>query len=59
VANAGLGRPDQVFAWLEKAYRDPDDHLLHLTIDPRLRSLRPDPRFQRLVARVGLPPEAP
>jgi len=54
VVHVGLRQPDQAFEWLEKALQRPDDHLLHVGIDPRLKPLRPDPRYARLLARMGL-----
>jgi TolB-like protein/Flp pilus assembly protein TadD/predicted Ser/Thr protein kinase len=52
---AGLGEKDATFTWLDKAY---EEHAFELAIgrEPRLDSLRSDPRFQDLLRRVGLPP---
>ena len=49
----GMGNKEQVFAWLEKAYksRDGTDSLF----DPMWDPLRSDPRFKDLLRRVGLP----
>jgi len=52
---AGLGEKDLAFEWLENAYKERSDLLVYLNRDPRLDSLRPDPRFADLVKRVGLP----
>ena len=51
----GLGKPDQAFEWLEKAFGGRSDQLIYLTVDPRLDALRSDPRFADLVRRVGIP----
>lgn len=51
---AGLGEKDQAFAWLEKAYQQHSPMMAWLKVDPRFDSLRPDPRFQDLMRRVGL-----
>ncbi len=51
---AGLGRRQEAFKWLEEAYDAHDVGLLYLKIDPCLDPLRPDPRFDDLVRRVGL-----
>ena len=51
----GLGDKDQAFAWLEKAYEERSGGLIWLGVDPRLDSLRSDPRFSDLVRRIGLP----
>jgi len=53
--HAGLGEKDLAFEWLENAYKERSDLLVYLNRDPRLDSLRPDPRFADLVKRVGLP----
>jgi len=47
-----LGSADDTFAWLEKAYEDHDEFLCWLKVDPRLNSLRKDPRYFDLVNRV-------
>jgi TolB-like protein/DNA-binding winged helix-turn-helix (wHTH) protein/Tfp pilus assembly protein PilF len=52
----GLGRNDEAFAWLEKAYQVHSRDLLYLRYDPQFVSLHSDPRFSDLVVRVGLPP---
>jgi serine/threonine protein kinase/tetratricopeptide (TPR) repeat protein len=56
VIYAGLGDRDQAFAWLDRAYKDRSYYLaVYLTTDPRMDSLRSDPRFGELQRRVGLP----
>jgi TolB-like protein len=52
---AGLGEKDAAFTWLEKSYDVRDKGLTYLKIDPCMDPLRSDPRFARLVRRVGLP----
>jgi serine/threonine-protein kinase len=52
--NASLGVEDQAFQWLEKAYAQRDNNLIFLKVDPRLRTIRSDPRFQDLLRRIGL-----
>ena len=49
----GLGRHDQAFEWLDKAFRERSDQMIYLTVDPRLDPVRSDPRFVDLVRRVG------
>lgn len=51
---AVLGRKDEAFAWLEKAYRERAPHLLSLRVEPTLDSLRADPRFTDLLRRAHL-----
>ncbi|MDQ3742959.1 MAG: tetratricopeptide repeat protein [Acidobacteriota bacterium] len=50
----GLGEREQAFAWLDRAYKDRSDSLVWLQIDPRLDSIRSDPRLIDLTERVGL-----
>jgi hypothetical protein len=50
----GLGDRDQALAWLEKAYESRDQWMVWLKSDPKLDSLRTDPRFADLLRRVGL-----
>jgi tetratricopeptide (TPR) repeat protein len=52
---AGLGQKDRAFEFLEKAYLQRAlDLTWFLKADPRIDSLRSDPRFQSLLHRVGL-----
>jgi serine/threonine protein kinase/Flp pilus assembly protein TadD len=51
---AALGQKEQAFAWLEKVYQQHGLGILFLKLDPRLDSLRSDPRFQELLKRVDL-----
>jgi TolB-like protein/DNA-binding winged helix-turn-helix (wHTH) protein/Tfp pilus assembly protein PilF len=50
----GLGDREQALAWLERAYESRDQWMVWLKSDPKLDSLRPDPRFADLLRRVGL-----
>lgn len=50
-----LGEREQALEWLEKAYEERSEWLVWLKVDPKLDSLRSDPRFADLVQRVGLP----
>jgi Flp pilus assembly protein TadD len=49
---AGLNEKDQAFTWLEKAYQDRFNP--SVLSRPAFDTLRSDPRFQRLLRRVGL-----
>ena len=51
----GLGENEQAIAWLEKAYEEHCFELIALNVHPAYDPLRKDPRFCRMVARVGLP----
>ena len=54
VVEAGLGRRDAAFDWLQTAFEEKDPSLLYLRFDPALDGLRTDPRFALLVQKVGL-----
>ena len=50
----GLRDYDQVFVWLERAYREQSNILQFLKVHPFFDPIRGDPRFADLVHRVGL-----
>jgi eukaryotic-like serine/threonine-protein kinase len=52
--NAQVGNKDKAFEYLEQSYQHRELHVNMLKIEPRLDSLRGDPRFDELVRRVGL-----
>jgi serine/threonine-protein kinase len=52
--HAALGEKDQAFAWLDRASEAREFDLCLLKVDPKLDSLRADPRFARVLQRVGL-----
>ncbi len=54
VALAGLGQRDAAFVALDAAYQERHPWLVLLAIEPLLDPLRDDPRFARLMQRVGL-----
>lgn len=53
-AYLGLGDNEQVFVWLEQAYKEHSTTLQLLKVDPLFDPIRGDPRFTDLVRRVGL-----
>ena len=53
---AVLGDKDAAIAYLNAAYRERSACIPDLKTDPRLDSLRSDPRFQALVRNAGFPP---
>jgi Flp pilus assembly protein TadD len=50
-----LGRPDDAFSWLNKAFEGHDSWMDYLGVDPRLDRLRGDPRFAALMRNMKLP----
>jgi hypothetical protein len=52
---AGLGRMDEAFEWLERAYDERDGSLAFIKTDPAYDGLRSDPRFQDLLRRINFP----
>jgi TolB-like protein/DNA-binding winged helix-turn-helix (wHTH) protein/Tfp pilus assembly protein PilF len=53
-----LDRKTEAFQWFEKAYAERSDLLIYANVDPRLDSMRSDPRFQNLLRRIGFTPPA-
>ena len=49
-----LGENDQGFEWLEKAYEERNPSLCQLKIEPEFDRVRSDPRFIKLLKKVGL-----
>jgi hypothetical protein len=50
-----LGERDRVIAHLEQAFAERSDSMVILRVYPVLDGLHPDPRFQDLMRRIGLP----
>ncbi|HET6796841.1 MAG TPA: tetratricopeptide repeat protein, partial [Gemmatimonadales bacterium] len=51
----GLGEKESAFQWLSRAYEERSGWLPYVNVEPRLKPLHSDPRFQELVGKVGLP----
>jgi tetratricopeptide (TPR) repeat protein len=49
-----LGKKNEGFEWLEKAWEDKDRKLWGLKSDPDFESARGDPRFQAILKKIGL-----
>jgi TolB-like protein/tetratricopeptide (TPR) repeat protein len=45
----GLGRTEEALAALERGYKERDDAILFIALDPRLRPLHSHPRFHKIV----------
>jgi len=56
IALGALGEKDHAFASLEQAYQGRTVLMSVLKVDPRIDSLRDDPRFQELLRRMTFPP---
>ena len=52
---AVIGETEEAMTLLERAYEERDPLLINAKTEPRLDPLRPDPRFQDLLRRVGFP----
>jgi TolB-like protein/Flp pilus assembly protein TadD len=46
---------DQAFVWLERAFRQRDNSLIDVHLDPLLKNLRSDPRYKAFVRKMNLP----
>ncbi|HEY1906756.1 MAG TPA: hypothetical protein VGG91_11980 [Myxococcaceae bacterium] len=56
-AYAWRGERDHAFEWFERAYQGRDPGLAELKVDPFIGSLRGDPRYAALLAKLKLPPD--
>lgn len=56
IVYAGMGDNDNAFAWMEQACEERNANLVYLNVDPTLQNLQSDPRFGRMLQRVGLRP---
>jgi serine/threonine-protein kinase len=53
---AWRGETDKAFEWLQVSFDNHDTGTPSLLINPFMRGLRHDPRYNNLLARIGLPP---
>src|SRR5712671_3408327 len=51
----GLGDNKMALDWLDKAYKERNDRLVYLNVDPMADPLRSEPRFRDLMTRLHLP----
>jgi TolB-like protein/Flp pilus assembly protein TadD len=54
VVFAGIGDTDNAFQWLEKAYADRESQMAFINVTRRLDPVRSDPRFTKLLHKMGL-----
>ena len=52
---AWRGEKNKAFEWLQISLDNHDTGLLSLLIDPLMRSLKRDPRYNALLEKIGLP----
>ncbi len=52
----GLGEKSTALDWLDKAYKERNDRLVYLNVDPMADPLRSEPRFRDLMKRLHLSP---
>jgi eukaryotic-like serine/threonine-protein kinase len=50
---ASMGKAEDAFHWLDRAYRESDPALMDLKIEPAFDSIRSDPRYAALVKKIG------
>jgi eukaryotic-like serine/threonine-protein kinase len=54
IAHLGLRNVDQVFHWLERAYKDRRGWLTYMKVDPIFDPVKDDPRFAEFLRRMKL-----
>ncbi len=52
---AELGDREKAVAWMTRAFEERSNAIAYLAVDPGNAMMRDDPRFQKLLARAGLP----
>jgi serine/threonine-protein kinase len=53
MVNIGLGNNEQAIDWLEKAFAARNSHMVYIKQGAQFDSLRDNPRFNRLIERMG------
>ncbi|MFL6208704.1 MAG: BTAD domain-containing putative transcriptional regulator [Pyrinomonadaceae bacterium] len=48
-----LDEKDKAFAWLARAYEQRAEWMIYLPVDPRVDSLRAEPRFKTILSKIG------
>ena len=56
VCYSGIGDRDEAFAWLEKGLQERSTGVVYMNVDLLLRPLHGDPRFNAMLARMGIEP---
>jgi serine/threonine-protein kinase len=52
------GEKDKAFEWLQISFDNHDTGTLSVLVDPLLRSLRDDPRYNKFLTKLGLPADS-
>jgi len=52
---AQMGETDTAFHWLEKSFQDHEVEMYWLKVEPPFEPLRSDPRWQKMLDKVGFP----
>jgi TolB-like protein/cytochrome c-type biogenesis protein CcmH/NrfG len=50
----GLGEKSNALDWLDRAYKERNDRLVYLGVDPIADTLRSEPRFNQLLHKIGI-----
>lgn len=50
-----MGEIELAFKWLEKAYQDHEVEMVWLKVEPPFEPLHSDPRWQKMLDKVGFP----
>jgi hypothetical protein len=53
-----LGEKDKALEWLERAYEQHLGNSLNINTEPTFEGLRPAPKFQALLKKIGFPDAA-
>jgi TolB-like protein/tetratricopeptide (TPR) repeat protein len=56
---SGLGEDEEALRWFEKAVDEREPHVITAPFDPRFRTLRAQPRFAQIMAKIGLSQRPP
>jgi len=49
------GEADEAFRWIDRAYRQRDDGLYLIKVDPLLKNIEADPRYKAFLRKMNLP----
>jgi len=54
IIHTALGQKEIALDWLDRSHEERADHLPYIKVNPRLDPLRDEPRFQRVLEKMGL-----